>query len=168
MLFESDRQLLKEYHPSWIEEPVLPDLPESYARLRDKCPIPISGAEHEYTRWGAKMLMDMGAMDIYQIDPSWGGGISEMMKICALASAYDVQIIPHGGVVPVSAHVSFALNAALTPWIEYQNVLNVSKQFFFKYPLAPVNGFVHFPTKPGIGLDIDESKVESEEEVSFK
>jgi len=72
-------ELLKEYHPSWIEEPVLPDLPESYARLRDKSPIPISGAEHEYTRWGVKMLMDMGAMDIYQIDPSWGGGISEMV-----------------------------------------------------------------------------------------
>jgi len=160
-------ELLKEYSPAWIEDSVHPDLPESYARLRERSPIPISGAEHEYTRWGVKMLMDMRAMDIYQVDPTWGGGISEMMKICALASAYDVQVIPHGGVVPVSAHISFALNAALTPWVEYQNVLNESKQFFYKDPIKPVNGFIGLPTRPGIGLDIDESKVESDKEVRF-
>jgi L-alanine-DL-glutamate epimerase-like enolase superfamily enzyme len=159
-------ELVKEYHPLWIEEPVLPDLPQSYARLREKCPIAISGAEHEYTRWGVKMLMDMGAMDIYQVDPTWAGGISELMKICALASAYDVQIMPHGGVEPVLAQISFTQNAAVTPMMEYQNVLNESKQFFFKQTTKPVNGYIYPPQSPGVGIEIDENKVEAERDIS--
>ena len=161
-------ELFYEYEPSWIEEPVMPDLIDSYVYLRQKSPIPIAGGEHEYTRWGCKTLMDAGAMDIYQVDPTWGGGITEFMKICALATSYDVPIIPHGGVVPVCANISFALNLETTPWIEYQNVLNESKQFFYKDALKPVNGFISPPTKPGIGLDIDQNKVESEKDVSFR
>ncbi len=161
-------ELLKEYRLHWIEEPVMPDLPQSYARLREKCPVAIAGGEHEYTRWGARMLMDMGAMDIYQLDPVWAGGISEMMKVCALASACDVRTILHGSLVPVNAHISFAQNAALTPMMEYLIVRNEATQLFFKNPLKPVNGFFTPPTAPGCGLDLDESKIESESEVSFK
>jgi len=95
-------ELLAKYEPFWFEEPVLADLPQSYARLRAECPVTITGAEHEYTRWGVKMLMDMEAMDIYQVDPAWGGGISELNKVCTLASAYGVQVIPHGGWVPAN------------------------------------------------------------------
>ena len=160
-------ELLKEYRPLWIEEPVMPDLPQSYARLREKCPIAIAGGEHEYTRWGVKMLMDMGAMDIYQVDPTWAGGISELIKICALASAYDVQIMPHGGVEPVLAQVSFTQNAAVTPMMEYQNVLNESKQFFFKQTTKPVKGYIYPPEGPGIGIELDESKVEAERDISY-
>ncbi len=160
-------ELIKEYRPLWIEEPVLPDLPQSYARLSQKCPIAIAGGEHEYTRWGVKMLMDMGAMDIYQVDPTWAGGISELMKICALASAYDVQIMPHGGVESVLAQVSFTQNAAVTPMMEYQNVLNESKQFFLKQSTKPVNGYIYPPESPGVGIEVDESKVEAERDISY-
>ena len=161
-------ELLEEYRLYWIEEPVMPDLSRSYARLREKCPVAIAGGEHEYTRWGAKMLMDMGAMDIYELDPVWAGGISEMLKVCALASAYDVKVILHGSLVPVNAQISFAQNAALTPMMEYLIVRNEASQLFFKNPLKPVNGFFTPPTAPGCGLELDENKIESESEVSFK
>ncbi len=93
--------------------------------------------------------------------------ISEVMKICALASAYDVQIMPHGGVEPVLAQVSFTQNAAVTPMIEYQNVLNESKQFFLKQTTKPVNGYIYPPQGPGVGIEIDESKVEAERDISY-
>ena len=87
---------MEEYLPRWIEEPVLPDKIEQYAEIRRNSRIPISGGEHEYTRWGLKQLMDAGACDVLQPDIYWAGGISEMMKIGALASAYDLPVIPHG------------------------------------------------------------------------
>jgi L-alanine-DL-glutamate epimerase-like enolase superfamily enzyme len=159
-------ELLAEYRPFWFEEPVLPDLPQSYARLRAACPVTIAGGELEYTRWGAKMLMDMEALDVYQMDPEWAGGISEVNKICTLASAYNVQVIPHGNSVPVNAQISFAQNSVVTPMMEYQILFNERVQFFFKNPVKPVNGFITPPTAPGVGLDLDESKIESEREIN--
>ena len=159
-------ELLAEYRPFWFEEPVLPDLPQSYARLRAACPVTIAGGEHEYTRWGAKMLMDMEAIDVYQVDPEWAGGISEVNKICTLASAYDVQVIPHGNSVPVNAQISFAQNSVVTPMMEYQIIHNEGVQFFLKNPVKPVNGFITPPTAPGVGLELDESKIESERDIN--
>jgi L-alanine-DL-glutamate epimerase-like enolase superfamily enzyme len=158
-------ELLAEYHPFWFEEPVLPDLPQSYARLRAACPVTIAGGELEYTRWGVKMLMDMEALDVYQVDPEWAGGISEVNKICTLASAYDVQVIPHGNSVHANAQISFAQNSVVTPMMEYQILFNERVQFFFKNPVKPVNGFITPPTAPGVGLELDESKIESEREI---
>ena len=59
---------LEEYHPRWLEEPVLPDKIAQYAEIRRNVHIPISGGEHEYTRWGLKELMDAGACDVLQPD----------------------------------------------------------------------------------------------------
>ena len=89
-------ELLEEYDPRWIEEPVLPDKIESYAEIRAESMVPISGGEHEYTRWGLKQLMDAEAVDVLQPDIYWCGGITETLKICALASTYDLPVIPHG------------------------------------------------------------------------
>ena len=46
---------MAEFRPRWLEEPVMPDQIGNYARIRAASPIPISGGEHEYTRWGARL-----------------------------------------------------------------------------------------------------------------
>jgi len=66
----------------------------------------VSGAEHELHPVGIHQLMAAEAMHIYQPDTYWAGGISEMCKIAALASTYDVQLIPHGHSVPANTHFS--------------------------------------------------------------
>jgi len=159
--------MLGEYNPYWFEEPVMPDMVESSARLRSLCPVPIAGAEHEYTRWGAKILMDMGALDIYQFDATWAGGISELMKICTLASAYDVPVVPHGVSVQATLQVSFAQNTVLVPMMEYLIVEQERLQHFLKDPIRPVNGFVTPPAAHGVGLDLDENKIESERDINW-
>ena len=161
-------ELLAEYHPFWFEEPVLPDLLQSYARLRAACPVKIAGGELEYTRWGAKMLMDMEAIDVYQMDPVMAGGISEVNKICTLASAYDVQMIPHCCSVHANAQISFAHNSVITPMMEYLVIEMEVGQFFFKHPVKPVNGFITPPTVPGVGYELDESKIESERDIKWE
>ncbi len=160
-------QLLETFEPRWLEEPVLADKPESYAQIRAASPIPISGAEHEYTRWGIKMLMDMGAMDIYQPDVGWAGGISEMLKIAALASSYDVPLIPHGGPAAATTNLLFALPVTTCPVQEFLFKWNEVGQFFYKKPTEPVEGYMYPPEGPGIGWELDQSKIESERELSF-
>ena len=88
---------IAEYRPRWLEEVAMPDRIDSYRKIREKTNIPIAGAEHEYTRWGFKRFLDAEALDIIQPDLNWSGGLSEVLKIAALATSYDVITICHQG-----------------------------------------------------------------------
>jgi len=152
---------LEEYRPRWLEEVVKPDDISGYARVRQASPIPISGGEHEYTRWGAREYFERGAVDVYQADTLWAGGISEMIKIAALASAFEIELIPHGASVPINAAITAAQSPPTSPYIEYLVQWNEMSQFFFKDPIKPIDGMVTVGELPGLGLEIDENKVES-------
>jgi L-rhamnonate dehydratase len=158
---------LDDVAPRWIEEPVLPDKPASYAEITRRIgnTIAVAGAEHEYTRWGLHQLMRAGAMQVYQPDTYWAGGISEMLKIAALASAYDVQLIPHGHSVPANANFSFAQPVTLVPMLEYLVKWNVVHQWFLAHPVHPASGLVVPPSEPGLGMDLDEAKIDLREEL---
>lgn len=160
-------QRLVPYAPRWLEEPVLPDKIEQYARIRARSPIPIAGGEHEYTRWGLKALMDARACDVLQPDIYWAGGISEVMKICALASACDLPVIPHGHSTPASVHLIAAWPVVTCPLLEYLVKWNEIHQFFLARPLKPRHGAVAVPTEPGLGMALDKDKCETIEPAVF-
>jgi L-rhamnonate dehydratase len=160
-------QRLQEYRPRWIEEPVLPDKIAQCAEIRRSIQTPVATGEHEYTRWGFKSLMDAGAADILQPDIYWAGGISEVVKICALASAYDLPVIPHGHSVPATAQLIASQPVTVCPLLEYLVKWNEIHQFFFKDPLKPVAGHVSLPTGPGMGIELDEHKIETRRELTF-
>lgn len=157
-------QRLKPYDPRWIEEPVLPDKIAQYAEIRAASPVPISGGEHEYTRYGIKTLLDARAVDVMQADTYWAGGVSEMVKICTLCSAYDIPIVPHGHSVPANVQLSAALPPTEVPYVEFLVKWNQILQFFYKEPVVPVDGVVTVPTGPGMGVEIDPAKIASERE----
>jgi L-alanine-DL-glutamate epimerase-like enolase superfamily enzyme len=160
-------ELLSDYNPYWFEEPVMPDMVESSARLRSMCTVPIAGGEHEYTRWGAKMLMDAGALDIYQFDTTWAGGISELVKICTLASAYDVQVIPHGVSMQATEQVCFSQNAVIVPMMEYLIAEQERFQHFLKHQVKPIDGFIIPPDVAGVGIELNEDRIESEKDIDW-
>jgi len=74
----------------WIEEALPPDDYWGYAELRRNVPhgMLVTTGEHEATRWGFRMLLEMECADILQPDVGWYGGITEMIKISALADAH--------------------------------------------------------------------------------
>ena len=155
---------LAEYDPYWLEEPVAPDQMGRYADLREQAPFRIVGGEHEYTRWGFHELFERGAVDVAQPDTFWAGGISELDKIFTLASAHDVPVIPHGTPVPANLQVSAAQPPTTCPMAEYLPKLNRVLQFFFEEPISPEDGVIAVPDRPGLGVRIDDSKVETERE----
>jgi L-alanine-DL-glutamate epimerase-like enolase superfamily enzyme len=158
---------LEDYEPRWLEEPVQPDKIESYAAIRRQVRVPISGGEHEYTRWGIKQLLDAEAVDVLQPDIYWAGGITEMLKICALASTYDIPVIPHGHSTPASAHLIASQAPNVCPLLEYLVKWNAIHQFFLKTPIQPVDGVVNLAESPGLGMDLDEAKIDDQRLVSF-
>lgn len=156
---------IAEYRPAWLEEPAMPDRIATYRRIKEKIGIPIAGAEHDYTRWGMLRFLEKEALDIYQPDPFWCGGLSETLKICALTSAHDVICIPHGHSTPVNSVVSVLQSPILTPWQEYLVKWNEIHLHWFLDPPRPVDGTIAPDPRPGLFPDLDESRIEGSEEL---
>lgn len=154
--------------PRWIEEPVLPDMIDACAEIRMRASCPISTGEHEYTRWGIKQLLDAQAMDVLQPDTYWAGGLTEMLKIGALASSYGVPVIPHGHSVPANVHLSLAWPITQVPYVEFLIKWQRLLQHFWKEPMVPVNGQITASERPGFGMELDESKIQSERDLSWE
>ena len=117
--FAYARALLKELEPfnlRWVEELLLPDEIHLFSKLREYTDIPLSGGEHEYTRYGFYDLAAAGALDIFQFDTNRVGGFTEAQKICTLAQAHGIEVIPHGGQMH-NLHVVMSSFAA--PMAEY-------------------------------------------------
>ena len=156
---------IAEYRPAWLEECAMPDRIDSYRRIKDKVSIPLSGAEHEYTRWGFRRFIDAGALDIVQPDIYWCGGLSETLKITALATAHDLIVIPHGHSTPAGIHYSLAQSPIHTPWQEYLWKWNEIHQHFLLHPVKPEGGMIRANDLPGLGMELDAGKIEEEAEV---
>ena len=76
----------------------------------------VTTGEHEATRWGFRMLLEMGCADILQPDVGWCGGLTELVKISALADAKSVLVVPHGSSV-YSYH--FVVTRHNSPFAEF-------------------------------------------------
>jgi L-alanine-DL-glutamate epimerase-like enolase superfamily enzyme len=154
-----------EYRPRWLEEPVPPDRLDDLARIRRSTNVPIATGEHEYTRWGFLHLLQAEGVDVIQSDPDWCGGISELVKICTLASAYGRHVIPHGHSLHSAVHVIASQPPQVCPMAEYLILAQASKQHFYPDPMTPEGGSIALPTRPGIGYELDEAKIESKVEM---
>lgn len=109
---------LRPYGLHWIEECLLPDDYWGYARIRQAAPpgTLVATGEHEATQHGFRLRMEMGCCDIIQPDVGWCGGLTELMRIAALADAHGVWTIPHGSSV-YSYH--FVLTRPASPFAEF-------------------------------------------------
>ena len=89
------------YGLKWIEGALPPDNYWGYAELQRQVPrgMMVTTVEHEATRWGFRLLLDMGCCDLIQPDDGWCGGMTGLIKISALADAHGTMVAPHGSSV---------------------------------------------------------------------
>jgi len=153
-------QRIEQYYPRWVEESVPADRIQDFANIRRTSRVPIATGEHEYTRWGFIQLLQANAIDVIQADPDWCGGISELVKIVTLASAFGRHVIPHGHSIHASVHVVASQSPATCPMAETLLLHLPPKQAFHTDVMTPVNGSISLPTAPGLGFALDESKIE--------
>jgi L-rhamnonate dehydratase len=150
---------LKPYNFLWIEECLPPDDYSGYRQLvaQRSYPIQIATGEHEYTRWGFENLLQSG-VDIVQPDIHWCGGLSELLKIKAMASARSRLCILHGSSV-YSYH--FAITSEATPFSEFlmmapqADIIVPMFSPLFTNETVPVDGFITVSDAPGFGVDLN-------------
>ncbi len=107
-----------DYGLKWIEECLPPDDYWGYAALKRNAPpgMLVTTGEHEATRWGFRMLLEMDCCDFIQPDVGWCGGLTELLKISALADSHGKMVIPHGSSV-YSYH--FVITRHNSPFAEF-------------------------------------------------
>jgi D-galactarolactone cycloisomerase len=150
-----------------FEEP-LPQSPKyaGYEELRRKLPLSLAAGEAVDSRASAKELIDRRAMDIIQPDVSLCGGIGETLFIAELAALSGIRCLPHcwGSAILIAATVQ--LLALLpdphwgfptdTPMLEFDQSENPWRTEIVAEPFRLQEGFVAVPTRPGLGIDVDE------------
>jgi L-alanine-DL-glutamate epimerase-like enolase superfamily enzyme len=148
--------MLEEFGLAWLEEPIFPDARDSYAYIRSRVGVPISGGEHEFTLAGYHDMLKAGAVDILQPDVNRMGGITEARKVWALAEAYGVPVVPHSN----QAHNAHLIISSFgSPLIEVfpddgvRTGYNFYHQFFHGEP-RPTSGYVELGDEPGLGLSL--------------
>src|SRR5260221_1246107 len=88
-------RLVEDCDLAWFEEPVTADDKAGCAQVRAATDIPIAAGESEFTRHDFRDLAMLAAVDIFQPDLAICGGITEAMRISALASAHNLKLAPH-------------------------------------------------------------------------
>jgi galactonate dehydratase len=151
---------------TWLEEPVVADDLDGYARIRAATTIPIAAGEAEYTRFGAKELLSRGLIDVIQPDVARSGGFSETRKIVDLASAHHVAYAPHvgfSGAVCVAATLHLAAAAVNFATYECIYTANPLRERLATAPIGGpehlVDGEIPLPAGPGLGIVLDPDAV---------
>jgi L-rhamnonate dehydratase len=148
----------------WIEEPVIPDDIDGYAQVRRSVSTPISGGEHEFSRYGYRELIRKEAVDILQPDVNRVGGITEARKIWAMASAHGLAVIPHAGQAHNYHLVISHLNSPMAEYFPDQSeggVLDDDTLFYELFDGEPraQNGYITPSSAPGLGVTLIEANV---------
>jgi L-alanine-DL-glutamate epimerase-like enolase superfamily enzyme len=145
---------IEAYDIFWFEEPVGADDYEGYRRVASMTSIPLAGGENEYTKYGFRDLIACGGVPILNPDAKIAGGITECMKIAAIAQAHDLAIAPHGA-QEVHIHLAAALpNAIILEYYPKEFDPLAGRRFTTAMPLQP-DGTVIPPDLPGLGAEPD-------------
>ena len=151
-------QALKPYNPYFFEEPIRPENIDAMASLRGQVDIPVATGEMLYTKYEFRDLLVRGGADIIQPDICCAGGILEMRKIAAMAEAFYVTVAPHNPMGPIATAVNVHFAAATPNFLilEYNPDEKADRRDLVDEPMKVVDGHIELPTKPGLGIDINE------------
>ncbi len=152
-------KLMEPYRVKWVEEVLPPYEFAGYGRLRRKITSThIATGEHVYGRYGFRKLLDADGASIWQPDVTWCGGMTELIKIGAMAEAYDIPVIPHGGGLNGAVHWSISHVNGL--WAELflpapGGPKEVYDRFERQYEITrgPEGIYMHPSRTPGWGWD---------------
>lgn len=149
---------IEEYDITWFEEPMPVDMVEAHVRLRKQTSIPLATGEVAATRWEFQELIRSGAIDYIQPDATMCGGVSEWLRIAALAGAQGVSVAPHYH-WDIHVHLGCATREVVilekfvgTDVKNFDLVIKNPRQLTSNGTLVP-------PSGPGLGIEWDEEAI---------
>jgi D-galactarolactone cycloisomerase len=145
--------LLAEHNAAWFEEPFPPEDIDRYVSLRKRLKTPLAAGENEFGVQGFRELIRAGAIDIVQADACRCGGISELVRIAAMARDADLRVAPHTWSDAVSlianAHVVAALPHGLTVEVDQTGNPSIDE---LTGGLMIKDGYLELGDAPGLGI----------------
>ncbi|MCL5027027.1 MAG: mandelate racemase/muconate lactonizing enzyme family protein [Chloroflexi bacterium] len=149
---------VEEFDIAWYEEPVIYHNMAGLAEVRRSTRIPVATGENLYTRFQFHDLANARAADVWQPDTSMAGGLTEMLRIAALASANEAQLAPHVWGSALLWAASLQLAAALPNYyiFEFAQAYSPLLTDIVSVPVkVEADGCVPIPQGPGLGVELD-------------
>lgn len=154
---------VEKYRPMVLEDPVPPDNMDTMAQVAAKVGVPIASGERFINLREFQVLLSRQAVQYVRPDVCAVGGITTSKKICSLAEAHDVLVIPHNPLGPVSTAACLQICASI-PNLGIQELpgfcLNGAEDAMVKMPLSFENGCTLVPDGPGIGIELADNAEE--------
>ena len=131
--------------------------------MRAATDIPIASGESEQTRFAFRDLIDARAVDVLQPDVAIAGGITETLRICALAAAHGLTVAPHlwGGAVLLASGLHLAVATPCVTALEFSRGENPLLHDLLEEPFELIDGAVPAPERPGLGISLRRDVVRS-------
>jgi galactonate dehydratase len=145
---------LEPYQPMFIEEPVQCQNVDVLADVARGTHLPIATGERVFTKWGFREILEKRAAAILQPDLCHAGGINEVRIIAGMAEAYYAGVAPHNPLGPISLAACVQLDASIPNFIAQEHT--TLGHGYLKEPFAFKDGYIALPTKPGLGVELDE------------
>ena len=153
-------EVAKKYKLFFFEEPVAPENPEEYKRVRAEAgSTPLAAGERTYSRFDGRLLIENQLIDHYQPDICHCGGITEIRRMAAYAETYHIKFAPHNPNGPVATAASIAVAAATHNFsiLEFHSGV-YNRSDLYDFDLTARDGYFSLPERPGLGIELDESK----------
>ena len=144
----------------WLEEPFPAQDYRAYTELRRYGNVPLAAGENHYTRFEFSRLIEDNVITIFQPDVSKTGGITEVMRIAHMASAYKIQCNPHTSMTGINMAACVHVLASIDNGGYFEG--DVSRNNLFRDELVSTpytvdkNGCVLPLEAPGIGVEVNE------------
>ncbi len=145
------------------EEPVAQYDYAGLAQVVAALDVPVAAGEHEYTRWQFRDLITQANVDILQPDLVKCAGITEGLRIAALASTYNRMLVPHQTQPAIGTAANLHFTACFAREERAQEYDINSKRAVLNRvihpPLEQKNGYLAVPDGPGLGIEVDEAEL---------
>ena len=146
----------------WLESPSDPiDIP-GLCEISRSLDLPIANGEWTRTKYEMREIFEKRAYDISMPDIA-RTGLTGGKQIATIAELYNIPISPHvggGGIVSIAATLQYSLGIPNFLIMEHSEQGNAVKSIFLSEPFDAKNGQYSLPNKPGLGIDVDENKLE--------
>ena len=149
--------MIQQYRPFFLEDPIIPDSLESMSSLVNRINIPVATGERFHTIYEFRELLQMRGADYIRPDLCLAGGITNCKKIAAIAESFNIGVIPHNPLSPISTAACVQLDASIPNFIlqEYTGEAEPPKNKMVKAPLVLENGYLIVPETPGLGIELN-------------
>ena len=160
---------LEPLRPYFVEDPLRMENFETYRKLAAHVHVPLAAGEQYATKWEFRQQVEEELIDFARIDLCIVGGITEALKVAGWCETHYIRLAPHNPLGPVSTAACLHLDLACSNFAvqELARIPGCVLPELFPVQAPFDSGYLLPPTRPGLGIEFDESAVEKYPPIPF-